>query len=334
MVMIDRNRYPVLVPEETCRNRLPVREFGKNVLPGELLRYTLFYEEPGVKSRRDNSSFPETSEASLKDDTPWRTILRHRVFELRDALIEVAFPLLCAFCGGDREVDPDWMLCPECAESLKPISPPFCDICGRPFGSPTGEHLRTCGACLSRPPAYLRARFAVEYEEPVKTAITRFKYGKVFDSVRPFSLLLARAFRDHFSDRGIDLIVPVPMHRKSLIRRGFNQALVPAARLSRRLGIPLDRSSFIKTRDTSPQAGLTRKQRIVNLRGSFGIARADRIAGRRVLLVDDVSTTGSTLREAARTLVKKGEADRVDVLVLALRLPSGAESAPRPELGA
>jgi len=218
------------------------------------------------------------------------------------------------------------MLCPTCTESVEPIRSPFCDRCGRPFPSFTGVPLHYCGECLSNPPAYHRARFAVEYDEPVRGAITRFKYGSAFQIVRPLSLLLAQAFQDHFSDHEIDLILPIPMHRKSLIRRGFNQALVLAERLARHTGIPIDRSSFTKTKDTPPQAGLSRKERITNLRGSFGIARADRVAGRRVLLVDDVSTTGSTLREAARILVRKGKAQRVDVLVLALRLPSSVAS--------
>jgi ComF family protein len=269
----------------------------------------------------------------VKSNIPWRTILTRHLQALGEGLAEVAFPRLCAFCSSDRNVDPDSMLCATCAGSVEPIRSPFCDRCGRPFPSFTGVPLHYCGECLSNPPAYHRARFDVEYEEPVRGAITRFKYGSAFQMARPLSLLLAQAFQDHFSDHEIDLILSIPMHRKSLIRRGFNQALVLAERLARHTGIPLDRNSCTKTKDTAPQAGLSRKERITNLRGSFGIARADRLAGRRVLLVDDVSTTGSTVREAARIIVKKGKAERVDVLVLAVRLPSSGVSASRPETG-
>jgi len=109
------------------------------------------------------------------------------------------------------------------------------------------------------------------------------------------------------------------MHRKRLIQRGFNQVVLLAKKLSQDTGIPLDRTSFQKIKDTPPQVGLTRTARVKNLRGSFAVRRPDRIKGLKVLLIDDVATTGSTIAEAAKTIMRGG-AERVDVLVLAVRM--------------
>jgi ComF family protein len=133
------------------------------------------------------------------------------------------------------------------------------------------------------------------------------------------SQILTEAFRRHFQPTDFDLIVPVPIHRRRLIHRGFNQVVVLAKKLSQDTGIPLDRTSFKKIKDTPPQVGLTRPARVKNLRGSFGIQRSNRIRRRNVLLVDDVATTGSTIAEAAKTIMRGGAA-RVDVLVLAVRM--------------
>jgi ComF family protein len=133
------------------------------------------------------------------------------------------------------------------------------------------------------------------------------------------SQILTEAFRRHFRPADFDLIVPVPIHRRRLIHRGFNQVVVLAKKLSKDTDIPLDRTSFKKIKDTPPQVGLTRPARVKNLRGSFGIQRSNRIRDRKVLLVDDVATTGSTIAEAAKAIMRGGAA-RVDVLVLAVRM--------------
>ncbi len=147
----------------------------------------------------------------------------------------------------------------------------------------------------------------------------RFKFAGALHVATALSQILIEAFRRHFQPADFDLIVPVPIHRRRLIHRGFNQVVVLAEKLSQDTGIPLDRTSFKKIKDTPPQVGLTRPARVKNLRGSFGIQRSNRIRGRKVLLVDDVATTGSTIAEAAKTIMRGGAA-RVDVLVLAVRM--------------
>jgi len=129
---------------------------------------------------------------------------------------------------------------------------------------------------------------------------------------------MIETFDRHFEPHEFELIVPVPIHPKRLLQRGFNQTVVMAERLSVASGIPLDRRSLRKIKDTPPQVGLPRPERIKNLKGSFGVRRSDRIRDSRVLIVDDVATTGSTIREASKT-VMRARAASADVLVLTLR---------------
>jgi ComF family protein len=158
----------------------------------------------------------------------------------------------------------------------------------------------------------------------LKEGIVRFKYaGRLYLSVALGNLLID-AFTRYFSVRDFDLIVPVPIHRNRLIARGFNQALIIAEKLGAATGIPVDRSCFGKIRDTPPQVGLSRSERLKNLKGSFGVIHKSAILRRRVLVIDDVATTGSTIAEATKTLLAAGAA-RTDALALALRSDSAED---------
>lgn len=236
----------------------------------------------------------------------------------KSALSDLFFPPTCPFCSSP-EVDSGVSICSNCLGSVREIGAPLCPQCGLPLPETTpGELL--CGECLVAPPAYDRARYGVKYKGAVQEAIKNLKYGGALHAAAALSELLIEAFQRHYEPAEFDLILPVPIHRKKLRERGFNQVVVLSQRLSRSVGIPLDRTAFVKSVDTPPQAGLSRKERLSNLRGSFRVARKDAIENKRILLVDDVATTGSTIREAARTLRKAGSA-RIDALVLAFRAP-------------
>jgi ComF family protein len=148
----------------------------------------------------------------------------------------------------------------------------------------------------------------------------RFKFAGFLYAGRALSDLLLETFEKHFEAEDFDRIVPIPIHDRRLAARGFNQAVILVERVAFATGIPFDRFTFRKMRDTRPQVGLSRRERIANLKGSFGVAHKEQVQGRRILLIDDVATTGSTIQEASRTLLKAG-AVRVDALVLALRIP-------------
>ncbi len=144
---------------------------------------------------------------------------------------------------------------------------------------------------------------------------------------RTFAALAIEVFHSYFSVTEFDLIVPVPMSNRRLLARGFNHSALIAARLSSQTKIPVERRALRKAKETPPQARLTRVERLKNVRGSFGIKRPENIRDRRILLVDDVATTGSTIAEASRLLIKKGKAESVDCLVLGLRISAGIDSA-------
>jgi ComF family protein len=203
------------------------------------------------------------------------------------------------------------------------VEPPFCFQCGMPFSGVSRERAWICGRCLTDPPPFTRARYAVEYAGSLREGIGHFKYSGKLYLTRALSALLIEAFHRHFHRTEFDVILPVPIHRNRLVKRGFNQAVILADRLSDATGIPVHRTALQKIKDTRPQVGLPRAERATNLRGSFGVAHGRIVRGKNILMVDDVVTTGSTIGEAARTLLAEG-ASKVDALVLAVK-KSGPE---------
>jgi ComF family protein len=251
--------------------------------------------------------------------------LKKNLLETKEGLLALIFPRLCGFCDAP-EADPATALCPECYDALRPVEHPFCYQCGLPFPgvSPTGAPL--CGKCLTTPPPYARARYGFRYDGGVREALVRFKYSGRLHLSRPLAALLVEAFGRHFHPEEFDLMLPVPLHRSRLLKRGFNQSLILAERVSQATGVPVDRTSFRKVRDTPPQVGLPRSERLRNIHQSFRVLRASAVRGKSVLVIDDVATTGSTIGEAAQTIMASG-AKRVEALVLALR-SRGAEFTP------
>jgi ComF family protein len=244
-------------------------------------------------------------------------IFQHSLACLSRALSSLFFPPVCVFCTAALE-DTDTSLCESCTESLRIIPDTVCGQCGMPVPGLLSKTEGVCGRCLAHPPRYERARYAVEYTGPLRDTLIRFKFSGVLHAGKGLGEVLLSAFCRYFAPGEFDVILPVPLHRNRLAVRGFNQVVVLGEQLSSTTGIPLDRTSFRKIKDTPPQVGLSRSERINNLRGSFGISRPERIRGKSVLLIDDVATTGSTIAEAAK-IIARAKASRVTVLVLALR---------------
>jgi ComF family protein len=147
-------------------------------------------------------------------------------------------------------------------------------------------------------------------------AIHLLKYEKKTTLAKPLSLLTRKAFHQFWNVENIDLLVPVPLHVRRLRERGFNQAYLLARRWTRQTGIALDGLNLCRRRRTQPQTVLSRSDRQRNIRGAFALRHPQRIQGQRILLVDDVYTTGATVNECARVLMDGG-AEFVDVLTLA-----------------
>lgn len=218
-------------------------------------------------------------------------MLRNGFHLFKDALSDLFFPPVCSFCES-ASVESGASLCEDCRDSIDRVGGPICIQCGLPIPGLSLAPSGRCGRCLTDPPRYERARYGVYYQGTVRDALLRLKFAGALHIAPALSLILTEAFRRHFESGDFDLIVPVPIHRTRLIRRGFNQVVELGKRLSKDTGIPLDRTSFQKVKDTAPQVGLTRAARVKNLRGSFGVKRPDRIRGRNILLVDDVRDHG------------------------------------------
>jgi ComF family protein len=225
------------------------------------------------------------------------------------------FPPLCHAC---RDFIPDGRevkICDSCLETAAPLVSPLCSCCGRPFPDFSGaDHL--CGRCSTAPPPFTLARGALLFAGTTRELIHQFKYSGKVMLRRPLALLTADCLDGFVAGFGADLIVPVPLHTKRLRQRGFNQAVLLGEIFAQRWGVPLQRNNLQRSRWTEPQVNLTASARAENVKGAFTLAAPARIAGKRILLVDDVYTTGSTARECSRVLRSAG-ASSVAVLTVA-----------------
>ena len=227
------------------------------------------------------------------------------------ALLDVILPPLCHVCRSFIPNAGTIHICPACREKLPQVSSPHCPVCGIPFTG-TGEDHR-CGACLTNPPHFDTARAAFLYEGAIRDLIHSFKYKQHTHLRRPLAFLTLEMARELVSDLAPNIIIPVPLHRSRLRQRGFNQAVLLGRTLSQQLNLPLLPDTLIRTRPTEPQINLSATERMVNVKGAFSVNRPGLIAGKRILLLDDVMTTGSTMNECAKELKKAG----ADVVIAA-----------------
>ena len=193
------------------------------------------------------------------------------------------------------------------------LADPQCRQCGLPFMEDPGQEA-TCGACLRHPPPFERARAVFAYDDASRGMLLAFKHGDRTDMAPAFAAWLARAGAALIADT--EVIVPVPLHWTRLWRRRFNQAALIARALSRLADRPFAPRALVRRRRTPSQAGMNFTGRVRNVRGAFAVGSAEDLTGRRVLLVDDVYTTGATVSACARALRRAG-ASKVDVLTLA-----------------
>ncbi len=228
------------------------------------------------------------------------------------ATLDLLFPPLCLGCGVGLASSQPPLFCPECQKQITPLAPPFCTCCGRPLPAAAGSG-HTCGRCLTKPPAFAKARALTLYSGPMAEAIHRFKYQGEQAGLATF----AHFHRALVSDLAEpDAILPVPLHPERLRQRGFNQALLLAQAFFPKAERRLDPGVLVRLRHTHTQTGMNGTERRRNLKNAFGLTIPERVAGRSILLVDDVYTTGSTVNECAKVLRRAGAA-RVEVLTLA-----------------
>ncbi|HWK86882.1 MAG TPA: ComF family protein [Xanthobacteraceae bacterium] len=206
-------------------------------------------------------------------------------------------------------------LCPACWSKAGFIERPYCERLGTPFPVDHGGDL-VSPAALADPPAYARSRAAARYSDVVRDLVHQMKYGDRMDLIPPLAGWMARAGGELLSEA--DLLIPVPLHWRRLWQRRFNQSSALAHAIGKRSGIAVDDHVLVRARATQPQFGLPRERRAENVQGAFQVPRERRLAvkGKKLVLIDDVLTTGATADACTKVLLRAG-ALRVDVLVLA-----------------
>ena len=221
------------------------------------------------------------------------------------ALISLLYPSACAGCGKD--VDSGEYICPDCDSGLTRIVRPFCEKCSEPFqGAIT--HAFDCANCAHRELHFDAAVSAFRSRGVVRKAILDFKYGRQAHLRHLIgNWLLAGMDDDRIRGRHFDVIVPVPLHPARQRERGFNQAALLADLLNERLSVSVQ-PMLERIRYTTTQTAFDRAERMENLRGAFRLRKNSDVRELRVLLIDDVLTTGSTLSECARVLKRAGAA--------------------------
>ncbi len=234
------------------------------------------------------------------------------------AALDLLYPPVCLACR--RAIGVHGGLCPNCWSAMRFIERPYCERLGTPFETDLAANESgriVSAAALADPPVFARARAVARFEDgPARTLVHRLKYGDRGELAGPMGRWMARAGAELLGEA--DLLVPVPLHRLRLAHRRFNQSAALARAVSALSGVPLKNDLLTRVKPTPPQVGLTRRLRAMNVQGAFQVSPERRIelTERRVVLVDDVMTSGATMNAAARILLRAG-AKQVDALVFA-----------------
>ena len=216
---------------------------------------------------------------------------------------ELFYPSRCPLCGQiPQTADPHGDVCDMCRAKLVYTGENYCMKCGRPILSERDEY---CRDCQRHSRSFARCRAVFSYQGAVRTSLYRFKYANKREYAGYYGREMWQYLGDWIQSLHADVIVPVPIHKKRYRQRGYNQAALLAKELSRLSGIPADTKTLVRIRNTMPQKQLTALERTANLKGAFAV-RSPELKGKRILLTDDIYTTGSTLDAAAQTLTKAG----------------------------
>ncbi len=228
---------------------------------------------------------------------PTKAPFSYRSYHLLWSGLDLLFPPRCAGCGG-----PGWRWCPTCAAGVSHPPEPICAICGVPLERPDGR----CEFCRAAPPHYCALRSWSLFDGPVRNALHQLKYRRdlgLGEALTPWLAECLSALR-----WPVDLVVPLPLGRKRLAERGYNQASLIARPISVAMRMAYSSDGLVRSQETRSQVGLTRIERQRNVCNAFR-AEPRRVKGRTVLLVDDVATTGSTLSSCAEALYAAGARD-------------------------
>lgn len=225
-----------------------------------------------------------------------------------DALVSLLFPAPCRLCGDVLTTAGFIPICEECLASLTPLTGSCCDLCGRPFASEfaTDAASPLCFACRRGVYAFDRARSYGSYTDEMARAISLLKYEQVLSLGKWFAARLREKVEAAPEIFKSDVVVPVPLHPARRRERGYNQAELIARPLARQLRLPLRAYLLVRTKPRPPRLLLSRRERWESVRGAYAMRKGAKVDNLRVLLIDDVCTTGATLDSCARALKRAG----------------------------
>jgi ComF family protein len=234
-----------------------------------------------------------------------------------ESLASVLFPLHCLICKSPVDAFKNSAVCSQCWSKIKPLPDSLCARCGYPFPFyPESSAMTLCGPCRRNYYYFDFARAVSIFEDPLREIIHAFKYQKRLSLSRPLGLRLAETYHGMAAQFDAAGVVPVPLYPSRKRERGFNQAEALARHFCRSVNLPLLGKSLRRIRPTLIQAGLSRRGRRLNMKGAFCVKSPEILRGKKILLMDDVFTTGATLNECSRILKEAGVA-QVSVLTLA-----------------
>jgi competence protein ComFC len=230
------------------------------------------------------------------------------------SVVDLVYPRNCLFCSEPLAEAERGVICSSCLGKVKFIEPPFCERCALPFEGTVTDNF-VCGYCKDLGFHFSRAVAACRAEGVVRASIHRFKYNREMYYGPHLAEWLVHAARQWIDWRRVDAIVPVPLHPRKKRTREFNQAEYLAVALRRAFQVPVLNRNLRRVKETVTQTALHAKERVENLRDAFAVRHAEVLTGKRLVLVDDVFTTGATMDSCAKVLLRAGVKDVIALAV-------------------
>ncbi|MCD8120985.1 MAG: ComF family protein [Clostridiales bacterium] len=235
--------------------------------------------------------------------------------QMKNAAINLLFPRRCPVCG-EIVVPERNLICPECVKKLSPVKEPTCRRCGKEVYGDPEEY---CADCLRHKRSFESGAALLNYNDAARKSVAAVKYRNRREYLDFYAAAMDLRFRKLVASWRADVLVPIPIHSSRRRERGYNQAEELAGRLGKRWGIPVDRRLLVRSRRTAPQRELNPAERLANLQAAFAVhlARSEADVPKRVILIDDIYTTGSTM-EACTRVLKQAGVEKVHFLVICI----------------
>lgn len=254
-----------------------------------------------------------------------------------EPLVTFVYPAACRECGNLIGIGQVPYICDDCWRKIETLEPPWCHRCGIPVRDEDGlvfDSEIICSECLANPPPFGKLRAAAFYEPTVREAIHALKYGRRRVLAKHLVQFMQQRLPCDLSGDDYDMLLPIPLHKKRFRKRGFNQSELLAAGVASVWSVPLRKDILLRVRNTVALSTLnSQAERVQTISGAFDLHFPVAVQGKRLLLVDDIFTTGTTIDEAVRVL-QPADPSTIDVLVLCrARPPDSNQASPLPSAG-